>query len=104
MTYKLFIDDVREPTEGGACWWKSDYIVARNVKEAIEIITEKGYPQHMSLDHDLGEDETVMEFLHWLAGNYYEEGPPDYVVHSANPIGRDNIIAFMNSWDKSLNL
>jgi len=95
-TYKLFIDDIRDCPEG--------FVLARSIEDARDIVSQYGFPIFISLDHDLGPDSTIMEFLHWLAGNYYDEGAPQYLVHSANPVGRANIIAFMTSWDKSLSL
>jgi hypothetical protein len=56
----------------------------------------------MSLDHDLGGDETVMQILHWMSENFYELGPPAWTIHSANPVGRQNMESFLKSWVKSL--
>lgn len=64
---------------------------------------QRGLPTVMSLDHDLGESETVMEFLRWLADVAYDRGPPGFLVHSANPVGRDNIVAYLDSWARSIN-
>lgn len=94
MSYILYIDDERTPPD--------DMVLARTLLEAKEIVTKEGLPSLMSLDHDLGGDETVMQFLHWLSENYYEEGPPEYFIHSANPVGRQNMDSFLKSWKKSL--
>lgn len=94
MSYILYIDDERTPPD--------DMVLARTLLEAKEIVTKEGLPSLMSLDHDLGGDETVMQFLHWLSENYYEEGPPPYLIHSANPVGRQNMDSFLKSWKKSL--
>lgn len=95
MSYVLYIDDERTPPE-------SAMVLARTLLEAKEIVKKLGLPSLMSLDHDLGGDDTVMHFLHWLAENYYEEGPPEYSIHSANPVGRQNMDSFLKSWKKSL--
>ena len=92
--YKMFIDDARNPVD-------NTFIVCRTSDEAIEYITQHGWPCFMSLDHDLGGDDTVMCFLHKLYKIRNNENIPDYVVHSANPIGTKNIIAFLESWKKS---
>ena len=48
--WKLYLDDLRsQPTV--------DYVIARNVQEAISLIESKGFPSHISFDHDLGIDE-----------------------------------------------
>jgi hypothetical protein len=95
MSYTLFIDDERQVFD-------PTWVVARNVEEAKQIVRERGLPSYMSLDHDLGGDETVMQFLHWLSQEYYESGCPEYQIHSANPVGQQNIGAFLRSWNKSL--
>ena len=94
--YKMFIDDERNPPE-------KDYIVCRSTEEAISYIKKNGWPYHFSFDHDLGGNDTVMEFLKKLY-NIWNEGItiPSYYVHSANPIGKKNIVSFMESWRKSL--
>lgn len=79
-----------------------NWITAKSVPEAIRLVQDRGLPVFMSLDHDLGGDETSMQFLHWLANKYYNEGPPEYQIHSANPVGRMNIGSFLRSWKKSL--
>ncbi|NBT59251.1 hypothetical protein EBT16_10755 [bacterium] len=57
----------------------------------------------MSLDHDLGGDDTTMVFLKRLVDEIWDgqSKPPKYQVHSANPIGTQNIISYMESWIKS---
>lgn len=97
MTYKLYLDDLRDPPD-------DSWVVARSSDEAFIILNVKGLPDFMSLDHDLGGDDTTMVFLKNLA-IIYSEGPvPDYQVHSANPVGRDNIIGFIESWRKSITM
>ena len=44
-----------------------------------------------------------MVFLKWLSDNYFEY-PPKWAVHSANPVGRDNINSYMNSWHKVIKM
>ena len=97
MTYRLFIDDTRDPPD-------DTWVVCRTCSEAQAAIVDLGRPAFMSLDHDLGGTETVMEFLRWYAHNHYETGVPDYQVHSANPVGQLNIVAFLESWQRSLSM
>jgi hypothetical protein len=94
--YRLFLDDVRNPPD-------KDWVVCRSTQEAIEIIIQKGMPDFMSLDHDLGGDDTTMVFLKRLVNEVWDgkSNPPNYQVHSANPIGTQNIISYMESWIKS---
>lgn len=97
MTWKLYLDDVREPEE-------ASYVIARSTEEALGLCKELGFPTFMSLDHDLGGDDTTMVFLNRLVRELWDTStsPPDYQVHSSNPVGAKNIVAFMESWRRSL--
>lgn len=95
--YKMFIDDIRQPPPG-------EWVVARSSNEALAYIQTNGMPAFISFDHDLGEDDTTMVFLRKLVDFVWngDDFPPAYEVHSANPVGAKNIIAFMESWKRSL--
>jgi hypothetical protein len=91
--WKLWLDDERRcPHE--------DWKVARSTDEAKALVTEFGPPAAMSLDHDLGGEDTAMVFLRWLSENYFEQLPL-WRVHSANPVGKENLRAFLLSWEKA---
>lgn len=94
--YRLFLDDIRNPPD-------EDWIICRSTHEALDTIRDKGIPDFMSLDHDLGGDDTTMVFLKRLVDEIWDGQsiPPKYQVHSANPIGTQNIISYMESWVKS---
>lgn len=112
----LFLDDVRHPLDvliGDELWrFRSDgrtFVWAKDVAMAKFAIEEWDcLPSLMLLDHDLGGEqasETTMDFLRWLEREtkYCEHYlPPEYKVHSANPVGKGNIVSFMESWCKSL--
>jgi hypothetical protein len=95
--YKMFLDDIRNPPD-------NTWIVARSSNEAVAYIEKHGLPYHISFDHDLGGDDTAMVLLYHLVNNIYTAAdyPPEYTVHSANPIGSKNIVSFMESWKRSL--
>lgn len=98
MTYALYLDDIRNPKN------PKDWVIARSSRDAIQVIVEKGIPNYMSLDHDLGEEDTTMVFLKAFTA-IYPEGPiPLFSVHSANPIGKQNIEAYLDSWKRSLEM
>lgn len=110
MSCHLFIDDERFPglsTEQFAHNSNLPLFIARSSEAAIELVKEYGIPEYISFDHDLGGDDTSMNFLHWLV-NYMldnKKGLPDnfsYYVHSANPIGRGNIIGMMDNIKRNL--
>lgn len=97
MSWCLYLDDqihdpaapTRRPPLG--------FLGASSTEEAIELVKKLGPPIFMSLDHDLSESDRSIDFLKWLAENHYEH-PPKFAVHSANPIGKENINSFMKSW------
>lgn len=96
MTYKLYLDDIREPKQAG-------YVVVRNFYEAANYVTEHGFPSYISFDHDLGEDKlTGYDFAKWLVEYDLRHGlmPADfdYNVHSANPVGAANIRGLLDCY------
>ena len=97
----LYLDDIRDCPDDSIDW-----TVARSTEEAKSFVLEFGMPALMSLDHDLGGDDTTMRFLGWLVYDFWAglEGTvllPAYRIHSANPVGALNIDAFMKSWYKA---
>lgn len=105
----LFLDDLREPRDAytdprSALGEKDRWVVAKSTDEAKGLVLALGMPSVMSLDHDLGGEDTSMRFLSWLARDYWDTVSqiPTYLVHSANPVGAKNICSFMDSWRKSV--
>jgi hypothetical protein len=95
MTYKLFIDDERNPVT-------DDWIVVRSSVAALDTINDLGIPIEIAFDHDLGGDDTSMKFIRGLEEILYYNRikfPTNfsYSVHSQNPIGKANIIGLMNA-------
>ena len=101
MTYKLFIDDERNPVT-------NDWVIVRNSTEAIHVVQTRGCPSEIAFDHDLGADDTSIVFINWFINQILDgwlEIPPDfkYNVHSQNPIGASNIESKMDQiicWSK----
>jgi hypothetical protein len=99
--YALFLDDERDlsyiDTSHTGTWW-----VARSSAEAKSLILTLGLPTYIAFDHDLGGEDKAMTLLYWLDAEGYVEAfpPPKWGLHSGNPVGRENIAAFMNSWAK----
>lgn len=94
---KLFIDDERFPPDDGADWH-----IVRSSKEAIDYVSENGFPDFISFDHDLGGQDTSMVFLHAVSDSIleFDSMPFAYYVHSQNPIGVANIHGLLNSLAK----
>lgn len=87
----LWLDDIRNPKPVKGAQW----LIARNVDEAIDIVYNTVI-DYMSLDHDLGGDETAVRFLNWMVefGGWPKSG---IMLHSANPVGRDNMERIIRS-------
>lgn len=67
MSYKLFLDDIRNPTECSLYMYKrigkenlsyldEDWVVVRNYSEFIGAIFDRGLPNLVSFDHDLAHE------------------------------------------------
>ena len=61
-----------------------------------------GYPDTVSFDHDLGTEDTGFDFAHFLVDLDLDNGTmPDtftYTVHSANPVGVENITGLLDGY------
>lgn len=96
MTYRLFLDDLRDPID-------SDCEIARNFKEFKEIITEFGWPNEINFDNDLGYNEPEgIDIAHWVVEQDLDHNvlPNDFkfTVHSANPVAKESIIKLLNQY------
>lgn len=118
--YNLFLDDdpIRIPNKLG---WinlpKVEWEITRSYIGFCETITRRGVPTIVSFDHDLADSHYghdwnktshsysqvkektgyhCAEFLvnYCLSNNLKF---PEYYVHSMNPVGRNNIIKFIES-------
>ena len=114
MNYALFIDDERNPMDVKWGSWQDqalyrdgDWVIARNWFEVLEIVVSLGFPNVISFDHDLGENEFNGLEISKKLGDMVLDGmdfPMDFIfrVHSKNPVGAENIqsfwISFMKHW------
>lgn len=98
MTYSLYLDDEREPKT------QRDWVIVRSWDAFVEVILEKGIPSYMSLDHDLGEEKSGYDCVKWFIDHCIEKDvkPSEVEIHAhtANPVGRDNIVGYVESWHK----
>src|SRR5262249_45484930 len=103
MTWSLYLDDLamkeRFPDKS------REWLIARSTEEAKALVEKFGPPQFISFDHDLGKlpkggTDEATEFVRWLIKHYYD-AKIDYQIHSANPVGAENIHSLMQSWEKS---
>lgn len=121
--YKVFLDDVRTPIE-------KEWIIARNYEEFVKVVQELGLKNInlISLDHDLGEsaiaeyyanakpnntidydnilEKTGMDCCKFLVSESIDTNIPlpQVFIHSANPVGRVNMMGLINNYLKSCGL
>jgi hypothetical protein len=94
----LFIDDLRSPPDN------VNWDVVRSSDEAKHYVMCNGCPEMISFDHDLGLNDTTMVFLHWLIDEDIQQHQKlipekfEYVIHSANPPGRENLESLLKSY------
>jgi len=121
--YYLFLDDVREPSD--VTWVllpQHDWTIVRNFNEFKTIILKRGIPSFVAYDHDLSDmhyghglrgdkipyeqysEKTGYDCAKWLIAHCMDKkvNHPPYVVHSMNPIGKQNIISYVESYNKSI--
>ena len=113
--YNLFLDDNRIPTD--VTWVnlpKCSWVVVKNYKSFRETIWNMGIPKFITYDHDLADchyghglkgDEILYDgydcakFLVNECNKLGVKHPP-YIVHSMNPIGKQNIISYVESYNR----
>ena len=121
MSYKLFLDDERRPSQ--VKWVQlplGPFITVRNYKAFVKYIEQYGVPSFVTFDHDLGDEhyaagiartaptydsykeKTGYDCAKWLVNYCCEKGVkfPDYEVHSMNIIGKQNIIQYIENFNR----
>ena len=108
---KMFLDDERWPPRKG--WWQKvlswikiypEWIIVRSYDEACLKVTELGCPSFISFDHDLGPGQSGLNFVKWLVTidlehpYFFIREDFQFQVHSANPVGRQNIEQYLNQY------
>lgn len=74
--------------------------VARNYDQAISFLQANQYDM-ICFDHDLGGDQkTGMDVAKWIVNNLKYKF--EFYIHSANPIGRENIESLLRQWIERL--
>lgn len=80
---RIWVDDIRTPPDESWTWFKTSedtikYLVGEKHIGCCDL-------EAMSLDHDLGGDDTSRRIVLWMCEN--EFWPVEVRVHSANPVG-----------------
>jgi hypothetical protein len=114
-------------------YWEEDWDIVRNYNEFVEYIEKNGLPDLISFDHDLADEhyedlfsdpnwsksnddielkyeeyreKTGLDCAKWLADYcFLNRLPiPEFMVHSANPVGAKNIKSYLENAKKHLEL
>lgn len=103
----LWLDDYRNP-------FTSDWLVFSPIKhpfktvwvqsyqEFIEWINKNGIPDAVCFDHDLGTEMSGYDAVKWLC-SYCESNNvafPLYGMQSANPVGRENMLYYIQNFQQ----
>lgn len=109
MPYKLFLDDIRDVPMVYKNLTNEDFLIVRNFDDFKQVIIEKGLPELISFDNDLGLDEygNVAQdgyaAAKWLV---YKSGLDlrnlRFNVHSANPVAAQQIQGLLDNYIKHL--
>ena len=119
MSYNLFLDDIRSLSDTynymkDPRYNTLDWVIVRNFNEFKNAIDQRGVPDLVSYDHDLGAehyDESMyhsVDACNKVSENFTEKTGldctkylisklkksskhPDYLIHSWNPVGKINI-------------
>jgi hypothetical protein len=114
MTWTLFLDDIRFPEDVRYDYNFGTYrgvIICRSMDDAVWCVKQYGLPTFISFDHDLADvhyetgdgEKTGYTFAKWFC-DYIMDNSLDipegfsYHVHSMNPVGAENIRAYMKNF------
>ena len=89
----IFLDDIRIPPPGA--------ILCRTAEEAMKLL-ETGEVDYISFDHDLGLGLSGYDVAKYIEQLVFEGSIqcPRWTIHSANPVGRNNIEAAMKAAER----
>lgn len=106
---KLFLDDIRTPEMVYRKAEAMDFLIVRTYSEFIASVNNKGLPDFISFDNDLGLDDNGevapdgYAAAKWLV---YESGLDltnlKFKVHSANPVAAEQIRGLLENYIKFL--
>jgi hypothetical protein len=107
MGYKLFLDDIRNVSMVFKDLTDKDFVIVRNFEDFKKTIIERGFPEFISFDNDLGLDENGnvakdgYDCCKWLI---YERGLDlielKFHVHSQNPVASVQIQSLLDNYIK----
>jgi hypothetical protein len=111
--YKVYLDDIRNPTQTYPATLNTQWTIARNYNEFVKVLNEKGLAEFYSFDADLADEhynpdiphseykeKTGYEALKYLV-NYCMDRKitlPPCKVHSMNPVARENMNNYIRNY------
>jgi len=130
-TYNLFLDDMRFPYDvflytGNPIYSKEEWVIVRSYDEFTLYISEHGLPNIISFDHDLADEhyayydtevtseidynrfteKTGYECAKWVVDYCIDRDYipcPQYLAHTMNTVGGENIIGLFKNYMKHIN-
>ena len=102
----LWLDDERDPEDER---WQAYFplsnpavVWVKTYASFVEWVTDHGLPDAVCFDHDLGEDKSGFDAAKWLAEYCLAQhnSLPVWNIQSANPIGKENIISILRSFER----
>jgi hypothetical protein len=121
MEKVLWLDDLRDPSQGQFKIWLNlafgenlDVTWVKNYDEFVKYFKKNEMPYAISFDHDLGNEltdhpelneKTGLDCAKWIVDYCMNNAVrlPKYFVHSANPVGRENIQSYLDNYLKFTN-
>jgi hypothetical protein len=121
MEKVLWLDDLRDPSQGQFKIWLNlafgenlDVIWVKDYDEFVKYFKKNEMPYAISFDHDLGNEltdhpelneKTGLDCAKWIVDYCMNNAVrlPKYFVHSANPVGRENIQSYLDNYLKFTN-
>ena len=119
--YYIFLDDVRSPRD--VKWVQLPLVpwtIIRNYKEFRTTVWNKGIPEFVAYDHDLSDVHYAIPQSDWATNMVKTQEKtgydcakflcnecmkanvkhPEFVVHSMNPVGADNIRQYIKQFNR----
>lgn len=102
--YKIFFDDLRDPTDIYPDAKEGEWLVIRNIADFKDAIETIGIPTFVSFDNDLGGDEECKEVVKWIVfEKELDISEMEFKIHSANSSGvREYMTGTLNNWKDEL--
>lgn len=104
MTYNIFLDDERFPSDKDP----KQYKIVRNYDSFVQLINESGIPEFIRFDHDIQDFKNGEERTGYTCAKYLVEYMMDnnltqkiiFDIHSQNFEGARNIRNLLNNFNR----